>query len=113
VFGLSKRQLTVIGIAAGVLALYLLGSNERRDATEPAANPSQCRVTVTADILNVRAAPALNAPIVGKFKRDAETEADKVIQNGFRRLAENRWAAEEFLAPKRGHDCAVTNPASG
>lgn len=114
-FGLSKRTLIVIGIAVGVLTLYLMGSdNQRQDSTEPVANPSQCRVTVTADILNVRAAPAMDAPIVGKFMRDAETDADKVVQNGFRKLTGDRWAAEQFLAPKQGHDCgAPSEGASG
>ena len=104
--GLSKRTTMIVGAGVGVLVLYLLGNGGNRpDAAEPAAELSQCRVTVVADVLNVRAAPALDAPIVGKFNRDAETDADKVVENGFRKLAENRWAANEFLAPKNGHDC--------
>lgn len=107
-FGLSKRTVMVIGIAAGVLALYLLGNGKHpSDAAESVADVSQCRVTVNADVLNVRAAPALDAPVIGKFVKDAETEADKVVENGFRKIDENRWAANEYLTPKQGHDCGT------
>jgi len=95
-----------VGIGAGVLALYLLGDgNHREGAAEPAADATQCRVTVNADVLNVRAAPTMDAPIVGKFTKDAETDADTLVENGFRRLADERWAANEYLTPKAGHDC--------
>lgn len=108
-FGLSKRTTMVVGIGAGVIALYLLGNDRYpQETAETSAEQSQCRVTVIADVLNVRSAPALDAPIIGKFNRDAETDADKVVENGFRKLAENRWAAEEFLAPKSGYDCGGT-----
>ncbi|SER80759.1 hypothetical protein SAMN04487818_105305 [Actinokineospora terrae] len=43
--------------------------------------------------------------MVGKFKTGAETDAEKVVQNGFRKLGENRWAATEFLKPLDGRDC--------
>ena len=104
-FGLSKRTLAVIASVAGVLLLYVTGPKEVPDGTERVANPTQCRVTVIADVLRVRAAPDLNAPIVDRFKRDAVTDADKVVENGFRKVGENRWAAEEFLTPLPGHDC--------
>ena len=107
-FGLSKRATMAAGVAAGALVLYLLGNDRQPGAAEPAADPAQCRVTVVADVLNVRAAPALDAPIVGKFNKDSETDADKVVENGFRKLADDRWAANEFLTPKQGHDCGST-----
>ncbi|WP_246009698.1 hypothetical protein [Actinokineospora cianjurensis] len=62
-------------------------------------------MAVTADVLNVRAAPEAAAAVVGKFKTGAETDAEKVVQNGFRKLGENRWAATEFLKPLDGRDC--------
>jgi hypothetical protein len=106
VFGLSKRGMALIGGGAAVLALMVYGDEQPQNA-EAAANPAECRVTVTADVLNVRATPALDAPIVGKFLKDAETSADKIVENGFRKIANDRWAAEEFLMPKEGHDCAA------
>lgn len=104
-FGLSKKATMAVGVGGGLLALYLLGDGAQRSAAETTADATQCRVTVVADVLNVRAAPALDAPIVGKFTKDAETDADKLVENGFRKLADDRWAANEFLAPKQGHDC--------
>ena len=105
-FGLSKRAMTLIGGGATVLVLYVYGDKHPQDAVA-AANPAECRVTVTADILNVRSAPAMDAPIVGKFRKDAETGADKVVENGFRKIANDKWASEEYLKPKEGHDCSV------
>lgn len=106
-FGLSKRAMTLIGGGATVLVLYVYGDKQPQDAAAAVVDPAQCRVTVTADVLNVRAAPALDAPIVGKFLKDAETNADKVVENGFRKIANDKWASEEFLAPKDGYDCNV------
>ena len=105
-FGLSKRAMTVIGGGATVLVLYVYGDKQPQDAAA-AVNPAQCRVKVTADVLNVRAAPAMDAPIVGKFLKDAETNADKVVENGFRKIANDKWASDEFLTPKEGHDCTA------
>jgi hypothetical protein len=96
----------LIGGGAGLLAIVYGGDKQPQDAAA-AVNPAQCRVTVTADVLNVRAAPALDAPIVGKFRKDAETDADKVVENGFRKIANDKWASDEFLAPKAGHDCST------
>jgi hypothetical protein len=108
VFGLSRRAMILIGGGAVVLALAFSNNKQPQDAAAAdaaTADPTQCRVTVTADVLNVRAAPALDAPIVGKFLKNAETNADKVVENGFRKIANDRWAASEFLTPKEGHDC--------
>ena len=105
--GLSKRTLMIVAGGVGVIAIYVMGDERQPGAAEPAADPAQCRVTVTADVLNVRAAPALDAPVVGKYLRDAETDADKLVENGFRKLGDERWAASEYLAPKSGHDCGA------
>jgi hypothetical protein len=107
VFGLSRRAMTLIGGGAAVLALYVYGDDARPQDAVAAANPAQCRVTVTADVLNVRSAPAQSAPKVGSFLKGAETNADKVVENGYRKISENRWAANEFLTPMQGHDCAA------
>lgn len=105
-FGLSNRAMILIGGGAAVMALLVYGDKPPQDAAA-AADPTQCRVLVTADVLNVRAAPALEAPIVGKFLKDAETNADKIVENGFRKIADDRWAATEFLVPKEGYDCGT------
>jgi hypothetical protein len=91
--------------AAGVLAIYLYGTDRQPQDAAETVDPSACRVTVTADVLNVRAGPSVGALVVGKYNQGAETEAEKVVENGFRKLAENRWASDQYLAPKDGHDC--------
>jgi hypothetical protein len=104
-----KRTLIVVAVLVGVVILYVLGK-DKQDADNanpaaPAASTSACRVSVTADVLNVRAAPDSKAQIVGKFQRNAEADAEKVVQNGFRKLAEGRWVANEFVQPMQGRDC--------
>ena len=101
-----KRTLVIGGVLAAVLVLYVLGSDKQRNQTSgQTQNPTQCRVTVTADVLNVRAAPDVKAQIVGKFTRGQETDADKVVQAGFRKIGDNRWIATDFAQPLSGRDC--------
>ena len=101
-----KRTLILGGALIAVLVLYVLGSEKKRnETTQPAANPSQCRVTVTVDGLRVREAPNTEAKIVGRFDRGSETDADKLVENGFRKLGDNRWVSAEFAKPLVGRDC--------
>ena len=101
-----KRTLVLGGAALAVLVLYVLGSEQKRnETTQPAANTSQCRVTVTVDGLRVREAPNTEAKIVGRFNRGNETDADKLVQNGFRKIGDNRWVSAEFAKPVSGRDC--------
>lgn len=106
----QKRTFAVGGVLLGVLVLYVLGSEKQRNesgtpGSEPAANPGQCRVTVTADVLNIRAAPDLGAKIVDKFNRGQQTDADRTVQNGFRKIGENRWISTRYISPMSGRDC--------
>ena len=104
-----KRTLVVVAVLVGVVILYVLGK-DKQDANNagtaaPAASSSACRVAVTADILNVRATPDAKAQVVGKFQRNAEADAEKVVQNGFRKLSEGRWVSNDFVKPLQGRDC--------
>jgi hypothetical protein len=102
----GKRTLIIGGALVGVLALYVLGSDRGgTTGTEPAANSSQCRVAATTDGVRIRTGPDLNAQIVGKLNRGQETDADKVVQNGFRKIAENQWISTDFTQPVAGRDC--------
>jgi hypothetical protein len=104
ILGIPKRILIIIAVLAGIGLIYVMGSDKR--ASEGATGGSTgCKVTVTADVLNVRAAPDPNAEIVGKFNQNAETGAEIQIENGFRKLAENKWAKTEFLKPVDGTNC--------
>jgi hypothetical protein len=98
----SKRAVLVGGAVAGIGVLYLLGGDPQDAA---ASDPNQCRITVTADVLRVRAAPGLDAEIVGRLTRGQETSADKVVQNDFRKIDEKHWVSADFTQPVSGHDC--------
>jgi hypothetical protein len=110
--GLPKRTLIVIAVLVGVIVLYVLGSDKQGPnsaapggGTAPAANATQCRVTVTADVLKVRAAPDAKSAQVGSYKQNAEIDADKLVQNGFRKLGEGKWVSNDFVKPMQGRDC--------
>lgn len=100
-----KQAVLAGGILVAVLVLYVLGSDKQRNDAAPAANPSQCRVTVTADVLRVHDGPQLESKVVDRLTKGQETDADKFVQNGFRKLAENRWVSVDFAKPVDGHDC--------
>lgn len=98
----AKRRVIGIAVVGGVLLVLMVGTEGRPGTT---GDPSRCRVAVTADVLNVRAEPAAGAPVVGKLRQGAEADAEKVVQGGFRKLADGRWVAAEFVAPLAGRDC--------
>ena len=103
ILGIPKRILLIIAVVGGVAVIYFLGAGNQ--ASEGADGPTGCKMSVTADVLNVRAEPADSAEIVGKYKQNAEADAHPVVQNGFRKLGDNRWAAAEFLTPLQGARC--------
>lgn len=103
---MPKRSVLIGGALAGVVVLYVLGSQTRpSEGSEPTSNPTQCRVASTVDGLRVRSAPGLDGAIVARLDRGQEADADKVVQNGFRKLGENRWVSAEFITPLPGRDC--------
>lgn len=103
VMGIPKRGVVIIAVLAGIGIIYVMGTDKR--AASQGGPTAGCRVTVTADVLNVRAAPDPNSEIVGKFNHSAETAAELEVQNGFRKLADNKWASAEFLQPVKGSNC--------
>ncbi|ALG15632.1 hypothetical protein AOZ06_48895 [Kibdelosporangium phytohabitans] len=105
-----KRTLIVVAVLVGVVILYVLGNDKQKqggtnNANTPAASSTACRVAVIADVLNVRQSPDVKAQVVGKFQRNAEADAEKVVQNGFRKLSENRWVSNDYVKPLQGRDC--------
>ena len=100
-----KRTLILGGGLAAVLILYALGAAKQPDRSQPTANTSQCRVSSTVDGLRIRSAPALSAAVVGKLNRGNETDADKVVQNGFRKLTDNKWVSVDFTQVVNGRNC--------
>jgi hypothetical protein len=101
-----KRTVVIGGALVAVLVLYVLGSEKRRNEnTEPTANTNQCRVTVTADVLRVHAGPELASRVVDRLTKGQEADADKVVQNGFRKIGDNRWVSVDYAQPVSGRDC--------
>lgn len=105
----GKRTLIAIALLGGVLVLYVLGS-EKRNAegkdSEPAAETTQCRVESTVDGLNVRSAPALDpANVVDQLGAGDEADADKTVQNGFRKLVNGHWVSTDYVKAIEGRDC--------
>jgi hypothetical protein len=109
VLGVPKRTLIVAVALIGLIVLYGMGAENQPDGarsggTESAASSAPCRVAVNADVLNVRALPNSRAAKVDTLRRGQEIEVDKVVQEGFRKLAADRWASNDFLTPIEG-DC--------
>ena len=102
----NKRTLVIGGVLVAVLILYVLGSEKRRnESAEPAADVNQCRVTVTADVLRVHAGPEIGSPVVDRLTKGQETNADKLVQNGFRKIGDSRWVSVDYAQPVSGRDC--------
>jgi hypothetical protein len=104
----GKRTLIALAIAAGVWFLYVQGSAERaaQNDAEPTSGTTQCRVEATVDGLNVRSAPAMDPDnVVDQLAQGEQIDADKVVQNGFRKLAEGRWVSVEYVQTVEGRDC--------
>ncbi len=69
------------------------------------SDPSGCRVEVVGDAVNVRTEPSVNAPVVETLQRGDLRPAQKITENGFRKLDDGRWASEQFLTTVPGADC--------
>ncbi|GAB2999528.1 SH3 domain-containing protein [Amycolatopsis acidiphila] len=104
ILGIPKRVLIIVAVLVGIGIIYVMGV-DKRSSEGATGGPGGCKVTVTADVLNVRAAPDPNAQIVGKFNQNAQTGAEPVVQNGFRKLTDSKWAKTDFLAPVAGTAC--------
>lgn len=104
IMGIPKRVFIIVAVLVGIGLIYVVGA-DKRASSQDGAGDSGCRVTVTADVLNVRAAPDSNAKIVDKLNHNMEIPAETQVQNGFRKLADDKWASNEFLQPVEGANC--------
>ncbi|MGH3433136.1 MAG: SH3 domain-containing protein [Thermocrispum sp.] len=109
ILGIPKRALFVAAVLVGVTLIYILGNGDRtpggNGGGSTGGNDPGCQFTVSADVLNVRASPSTRANVVGKVTEEDTVDAEPTVRNGFRKLAEDGWAAEEFLAPVDGASC--------
>lgn len=93
-FGLSKRMLTVIGILVVVVVIFIFQGGKKADSQ---SSTGQCQVQVNASLLNVRASPVDNAPVVAKLANGNTVAATSTQQNGYRELSDGHWASNQFL----------------
>jgi len=98
---LSKRlvkQWKWVAVAVAIIALaFTSKSSDINFGGGSAPTGDTCRVEVNADVLNVRAGPAVETESVAKLNRGDVVEARAEISNGFRRIDDNRWVAAEFV----------------
>lgn len=83
--------------AVVVLALALVSREGDGEAGTSDLPPEACQVEVTADVLNVRAGPGVENASVEKLSEGAVVAALPETSNGFRRIGDGRWVAEEFV----------------
>lgn len=102
ILGLPKRTMMIAGVAV-VLAFFFLFGGNRWISQGFASGP--CEFTVSADALNVRAAPHAKAPVVDKIAEGEKVKAYPVVKGGFRMLAETRWVADSYLERRTGSVC--------
>jgi hypothetical protein len=99
--GIPVRGMIVIGVLAAAGVMYV--ANNMKQAAPAAA--ADCKVTVIADVLNVRSGPADTQPIVSTMPRDAVVRAERTVQNGYRMLDVGKWVHEEFVTPTSDSNC--------
>lgn len=102
-FGIPVRGMVVAGVLAAAGLMYVANDGRQFGVEEVAAR--QCKVTVIADILNVRSGPADTQPIVATMPRDAVVRAEKRVENGYRLLSDGRWVKDEFVTPTSDSGC--------
>jgi hypothetical protein len=97
---------TFVLVAGVVLALLAILDRGGLNEVSAADGSTGCKLEVIADQLNVRTGPSPDATLVETLPRGTHIDGTRVVTDGFRELEEGRWAADEFLAPLPGTNCA-------
>jgi uncharacterized protein YgiM (DUF1202 family) len=92
----------LVGIAIVALAIISGRAPEGGTSGGSSGGAQRCTVTVTADVLNVRAGPGTAHPAVDRLSRGDVVDAQRETSGGFRKLADTRWVADEFVRPSAG-----------
>jgi hypothetical protein len=95
----------VAGLLLGIVAIIDSGGLDQAPSST-ADGSSGCRLEVTTDQLNVRAAPAQDAALLGTLTRGNVVDGTRIVNNLYRQLEDGGWAATEFLTPLPGSNCA-------
>ncbi len=102
----GKRTFVALALLGGVLVLYAMGAEEQRAKQGAESDTTQCRVASTVDGLNVRSAPVEDpANVVDQLGEGDEADARKEVENGFRKLTDDRWVSVRYALPVEGRDC--------
>ncbi|QYN34971.1 SH3 domain-containing protein [Pseudonocardia sp. DSM 110487] len=97
---------TFVLVAGVVLAILAIIDRGGLGEITAANGSTSCQLEVVTDELNVRNGPSQGAALVETVPRGARIDGTKVVTDGFRELEEGRWAADQFLSPLPGSDCA-------
>ncbi|GLZ30354.1 hypothetical protein Lesp02_25430 [Lentzea sp. NBRC 105346] len=100
--GIPVRGMIVIGVLGVAGVMYLVNGGKPMQDTN---GPQICKITVTADILNVRSGPGDMQPIVSTMQRDAVANAEGRVENGYRMLSDRRWVSSQFVALTSDSTC--------
>ncbi|EMD22815.1 SH3 domain-containing protein [Amycolatopsis azurea] len=96
-----SKPVLFLGAGAALIVVVAISGQDRESS---ASSPTGCQVVVTADVLNARDLPG-GQKIVGKYVKDAKIDAQPVVENGFRKIAEGKWVSAEFARPVEGSKC--------
>jgi hypothetical protein len=98
------RQIRWSLVAIGIVTLAVISGRSPDAGTSGGSSddPQRCTVKVTAEVLNVRAGPGTEHPTVDRLSRNDVVDAQRETSGGFRKLADGRWAADEFVRPSAG-----------
>lgn len=99
-FGLSKKTLIIAAVV--VVGFVLLMSFSETGEADANDGSGDCAFTVTADVLNVRDGPSRQAKVVGSLRNGKQVTALPEQKGGYRKLGDERWAAQKFLEPEGG-----------
>jgi hypothetical protein len=97
---------TFVLVAGVVLALLAIIDRGGLSEITAADGSTGCQLEVAADQLNVRNGPSEGAVLVETLTRGTRVDGTRVVTDGFRQLEEGRWAADQFLTPLPGTNCA-------
>jgi hypothetical protein len=97
---------TFVLIAGVALALLAIIDRGGLNEITTANGTTGCQLEVAADQLNVRNGPSQGAALVETLTRGMRVDGTRVVTDGFRQLEEGRWAADQFLVPLPGTNCA-------
>lgn len=96
------RQVRWTLFALAVVALAVVSGRQPDPTGRADRDVGGCTVTVAADVLNVRAGPGTEHPTVERLARNDVVDAERETSGAFRKLAEDRWVASEFVRPSPG-----------